>query len=103
MPFTVFSTGQKKSMLKWLERLRSPGGGTEAKGGGATGPAATWAVLDAGPTPGSFSVMDDAGEERVVRAGPVLAAQLQAALEAGDPVSVRLDPGGDQVALVVTG
>jgi hypothetical protein len=30
-PFTVFTTGQKKSMLKWLDRLN----GLEAEAGGA--------------------------------------------------------------------
>jgi hypothetical protein len=102
MPFTVFSTSQKKTMLKWLEKLRpqgAPGGGGE--NGQAQASTATWTVTDMSEG-GSITVMDEEGNElTVVAASEEVAAQVRSAFDAGDAPCVRLTPDSRKVAVVL--
>lgn len=62
MPFTVFSTSQKKSMLKLLDKLNGLEGESAAAGGSCSQPQYT--VLDV--TDSSAEVMDEAGDTQQI-------------------------------------
>ncbi|KAL6765745.1 hypothetical protein V8C86DRAFT_1822678 [Haematococcus lacustris] len=95
MPFSVFSTSQKKTMLKWLDKLQDSSDGAGQRGtpavADAVSGAESWSVMDTA-SEGSVSVMNDAGDEKDVSAGsPEQYQSIHSALARGCAVTVRLD------------
>jgi hypothetical protein len=101
MPFTVFSTSQKKTMLKWLEKLRPQGAGGGGNDGQTQDTASTWTVTDISEG-GSITVMDEEGNEiTVTPANEEVGQQVRSAFDAGDAPSVRLTHDNKKVAAVL--
>ena len=99
--FTVFSTKQKKTMLKWLDELRPAArGGGDGDGAEAT-PAEgeVWAVIEL--EAGVLSLMCEASGETVEAELPdgELGGRIRAAFEAGGAVDVRAAECGGRVAV----
>ncbi len=95
MPFTVFTTSHKKSMLRWLEKLKDPG----SAGGGAAAATSTtviqWTVSDLDAS--TAKLYDDGGSELDVRlagSDEALVQRLRELFEAGEAVQVTLAPPG---------
>jgi hypothetical protein len=96
----VFTTSQKKSMLKWLEKLKglehaaaagAGGGGAAAASAAAAAEAQLWSLLDLSGT--SAEVMNADGDTQSVDLGvcdAALVAQLQALFAAGHALEVGL-------------
>jgi hypothetical protein len=106
MPFTVFTTSQKKTMLKWLDKLRpdiASGRTPQQAGDGGTSRHEAWEVMDMAD--GAVSLMDAGGEEKRVELSSLTAEQaqqLQKAFDAGDAVRVMLAAGTSSVLSVIT-
>jgi hypothetical protein len=113
MPFTVFTSGHKAKMLRWLERLNSAGdGGHLATMMGSSSSAAStrYAVLDLDAD--AVEVMDEADGETtrisLAAADPDLVRTLQDAFQSGGGVHVVLTQCADaqgrgEVGLTLTG
>lgn len=102
MPFTVFSTKQKKSMLKWLESLR--GGEVPKKSqAGSSQQAQVLSIIDL--VEGKLSLMDDeTGDTYEDISLPLgeLGAAIQSAFEETDGViSVRAEVDDDGVIKIL--
>lgn len=97
MPFTVFTTSQKKTMLKWLDKLR-PAAGSSMPAAQAGEQGAVWySVIDC--TDSGLEVMDAEGNTlALLRSSctPEMWQQVAAAWEAGEEVRMQLsEPGSD--------
>uniref|UniRef100_A0A383WFS1 Translation initiation factor 5A C-terminal domain-containing protein n=1 Tax=Tetradesmus obliquus TaxID=3088 RepID=A0A383WFS1_TETOB len=93
LPFTVFTTGQKKSMLKWLDRLNGLEAAAAAGGKAASGTEQQqqYSVLDV--TSDVAEVMNDEGETQQVQLAvcdPELVEALRRAFQAEQEVLVQL-------------
>ncbi|WIA34477.1 hypothetical protein OEZ86_012808 [Tetradesmus obliquus] len=95
MPFTVFTTGQKKSMLKWLDRLNGLEAAAAAAAGGeaaaGTEQQQQYSVLDV--TSDVAEVMNDEGETQQVQLAVCdteLVEALRRAFQAEQEVLVQL-------------
>eukprot|EP00882_Tetradesmus_deserticola_P017671 GHRQ01018936.1.p2 GENE.GHRQ01018936.1~~GHRQ01018936.1.p2 ORF type:complete len:184 (+),score=60.85 GHRQ01018936.1:571-1122(+) len=101
MPFTVFSTGQKKSMLKWLDRLNGLEAEADGKAAAGSEQQQQYTVLDV--TSDVVEVMDNDGETQQVQLSvcdPELVAALRGALKAEQEVQVQLGTRHGSTAII---
>jgi hypothetical protein len=87
----VFTTGQKKSMLKWLEKLKEQEAAAADGCAGAADTPSQWTLLDL--TDSSAEVMDAEGDTQQVELGvcdPELVGQLRALFASEAEVLVQL-------------
>jgi hypothetical protein len=98
MPFTVFTTSHKKSMLKWLSKLTPEGAGSSAAGSRAPA-SARFQVIDAGN--GILTLMNRDGETLELALGGIedkaLRGAVVAAFEEGQDVHLVLEAGSTRV------
>jgi hypothetical protein len=95
MPFTVFTTSQKKTMLKWLDKLSSSSSSAPAAGVDSSSSSTWYQVIDL--SDGKAEVMDKEGTTVTVDlsgANEEVVTQLQQLWETEDEVKVRLQGDG---------
>lgn len=87
MPFTVFTTKQKKTMLKWIEDIRGKGGGNGQGDSYSSSPLVKLTVIDVDSDLKCLSLMqEDTGDtyEYVSLPSGELGEQIQKAFESTD-------------------
>jgi hypothetical protein len=97
MPFTVFTTAHKKTMLKWLDKLHPAAGSAASTAPAlAAGQGCVWySVIDCSDS--GLEVMDEEGNTLALPASSCSAEQWQqvgAAWDAGEEVRVQLSAAG---------
>ena len=91
MPFTVFTTSQKKTMLKWLDKFSSSSSSAAAASGSSSSKNVWYQVIDLAND--TIEVMDKEGTTFTVNllgASGELVSQLRQAWETEDEVKVRI-------------